>query len=481
MRRFNKIYKIVLLAAVMCVNGNSAMAQNLNNANAQSQVIITDKEVLVVDTNMVVRENAELVNPVVETTVTEIVTDTLMVLQRVPSLKLNDWMTLDYDTIYLKPNYAFIPLIFKKQKLQSDTIENCSTAGAYKFDVDYSWIDNAVKAQNNMQNIRYYAISHSPGVVLYNSQKLPEPPKEFVSVVDPKSRTLKIVERDLKKDAGVSTKREKVKVRNWLHTFSGSLHFSQAYVSKNWYQGGNNNLNVVSDMQWNVELNTNKHKNYMFSNTVRYRVGVISTPDDKERKYSLSDDYFQLNTQFGVKAIKKWYYSASMQFKTQLLNNYQANSTNKKASLLSPAELNIGVGVSFNNASKNGARSISLTLAPVSYNMKYCMSKENPAPTNFGISSGQMKHDVGSKIEARFSWKFNHAINWSTRLYTFTNYKFVQGDWENTFNFNVTSYLTTRLNVHLRYDKSVNKHEVWDYWQLKEILSFGLSYRFATN
>ncbi len=471
MRKLNKIYKIVMAAAAICVGGNGLSAQNVANASGQNQIIITDNEVLVVDTNKVVSANEEV----------KVVTDTLLVLQRVPAMKLNDWMSLDYDTIRLKPNYVYIPLIFKHQKLQSDTIVAYAPNGAYQLDVDHSWIENAVNAQNNTQNIRYYAISHNPDVVLYNSHKLPEPPKEFTSVVDPKSRTLKIVERDLKKEAGVSTKREKVNVRNWLHVFSGSLHFSQAYVSKNWYQGGNNNLNVVSDMQWNVELNTNKHKNYMFSNSVRYRVGVISTPDDKERKYSLSDDYFQINTQFGVKAVKKWYYSASMQFKTQLLNNYAANSTNKKASLLSPAELNIGVGVSFNNSSKDGWRSISLTLAPVSYNMKYCMSKENPSPGNFGISEGQMKHDVGSKVDLRFNVKFNHAINWSSRIYAFSNYKYVQGDWENTFNFNVTSYLTTRLNVHLRYDKSAKRHDEWKYWQLKEILSFGLSYRFATN
>lgn len=114
--------------------------------------------------------------------------------------------------------------------------------------------------------------------------------------------------------------------------------------------------------------------------------------------------------------------------------------------------------------------------------MKFCVSDENPSPQNFGIPEGEkIKHDVGSKIELKYTWKFNQAVNWSTRLYAFTNYKYVQGDWENTFNFNVTSHLTTTLNFHLRYDKSAAKHEDWKYWQLKEILSFGLAYRFATN
>ena len=235
-------------------------------------------------------------------------------------------------------------------------------------------------------------------------------------------------------------------------------------------------------MQWNVKLNTNIHKKYLFENTIRYRVGVITTPEDTERRYSLSDDYFQWNTQVGVKAIKKWYYSATMQMKTQMFNNYQPNSNTRRTSFMSPAELNVGAGITFSNSSKDGWRSVNLQISPVSYNLKYCLSKENPAPQNFGIKEGhKTKHDVGSKIDLKFNWKFNQAIRWETRVYAFSNYKYVQGDWQNTFNFNVTSNLTTALNVHLRYDKSAAKHEDWNYWQLKEILSFGLAYRFATD
>lgn len=409
-------------------------------------------------------------------------TDSIKPLERIPAVKLADWMTINYDTIALRPNYSFLPLIFKRQTLKSDTIQLFAPTNQYGLDVDRSWLNDVITDKNRNRDIRNYAISHSPEVVIYNAQKLPEPPKEFVSVVDPKTRTLKIEERDFKSALGVDAKREKVNVHNWLHTFSGSLHFSQSFVSKNWYQGGKNNLNVISDMQWNVKLNTNIHTKYLFDNTIRYRVGVITTPEDTERRYSLSDDYFQWNTSVGIKAIQKWYYSATMNFKTQIFNNYKANSNTRSTSLLSPGELNIGAGITFSNSSKDGWRVISLQISPASYNMKFCISDENPSPQNFGIPEGKkVKHDIGSKIEMKYTWKFNRAVNWSTRLYAFTNYKYVQGDWENTFNFSVTSNLTTTLNFHLRYDKSAAKHEDWNYWQLKEILSFGLAYRFATN
>ena len=220
----------------------------------------------------------------------------------------------------------------------------------------------------------------------------------------------------------------------------------------------------------------------MFTNTVRYKLGINSAPNDSIRSYSISDDLLQINTLVGIKAIKKWYYSATMQFKTQLLNNYTSNTNNRKASFLSPGELNVAVGITYSNASKDGWRTLNLSILPVSYNMKMCTSDVNPSPGNFGIKDGHHTvHDVGSKLEAKVNCKFNQAISWSSRLYVFSNYEYVQGDWENTFNFNVTRNLITQFYTHLRYDKSAKRNDKWNYWQFKEILSFGLTYRFATN
>ena len=55
----------------------------------------------------------------------------------------------------------------------------------------------------------------------------------------------------------------------------------------------------------------------------------------------------------------------------------------------------------------------------------------------------------------------------------------MQGDWENTFDFVINKYLSTRLYAHLRYDNSVDKHKDWKYWQFNEVLSFGFNYTFS--
>ena len=50
-----------------------------------------------------------------------------------------------------------------------------------------------------------------------------------------------------------------------------------------------------------------------------------------------------------------------------------------------------------------------------------------------------------------------------------------------TFDFSITRYLNTKIFTHLRFDKSRPRDIDWKYWQFKEILSFGIVYRFATS
>lgn len=409
--------------------------------------------------------------------------DSAKVDRLVPELHLADWRTLDFDTIALQPSYLFVPLIFESQRLSTDTIAQPESLGQYGLDADRSWLTRLIAERNAMQSTRYRAIVSNPSLVPYNAKGLPEPPQELGhATADPKKSALTIERKDYKDKLTVDAKTDEVKKHHWLHTFVGTMHFSQAYMSDNWYQGGNNNVNALGEIQWTVALNQNLHPNYIFSNSVRYKIGVNSTPNDSLRDFGISEDLLQINTQFGVKAIRKWYYSANMLFETQVFNNYATNSQRRTSSFLSPAKLNIGVGITYSTRSKDGTKTFDLSISPVSYNMKICASSANPAPQDFGIKAGHKTlHDIGSRINARFYCKFNRNITWTSQLYAFSNYDYVQGDWENTFDFNVTTHLSTKFYTHLRYDKSARRDDSWKYWQLKEILSFGLTYRFATH
>ena len=258
------------------------------------------------------------------------------------------------------------------------------------------------------------------------------------------------------------------------------MQFTQAYISGNWYQGGENNLALLGSINWNCNLNQDVHPNWLFNNALSYKLGVATTHGDSIRKYLINEDNFLFTSQLGYKAVKNWYYSAMLQFTTQFLNNYKTNTRTMTAAFLSPAELNIGLGMTY-NYKKADDRMFTLAIAPISYNLKYCRNISDIDPTRFGIDAGHhSKSTIGSNFEAKWLWRFTPSVMLTSRLYMFTNYEYVQGDWENTFDFAIGKYLTTQLYTHLRFDRSRARDDDWNYWQFKEILSLGVIYRFAT-
>lgn len=382
-----------------------------------------------------------------------------------------------------------MPLVFSKQKVVHDTLAVPSVVSekhhAPTLTYDREWLDDVLADLDRVEAERYRTMLHSPQVVPYNAKNMREAPKEYVVKANPHASLLDIgvpKSEEVAMEEPEFVDRRPEHRHNWLHTISTSVHFTQAYISDNWYQGGENNVNVLADFQWNFNYNQKLHPKYLFDNTLRYKVGVMSTQSDSLRNYAVNQDILQFNSTFGYKAVKNWYYSTSLQFKTQLFHTYKANTHTMTASLLSPAELNIGIGMTYNYKDKEGIKSISLSLAPLSYNMKYCRDIENLNPVSFGIDAGHhFAHSFGSKLEAKLSWNVSANIAWTSRFYVYSNYEYVQGDWENTVDFSITRHLSSKIFVHLRYDKSRPYNDTWKYWQLKEILSFGLTYRFSTS
>ena len=373
--------------------------------------------------------------------------------------------------------YQFMPLIYERQATDSVAAAN----GTSGLKTDDAWLREARRTRNEAQRRRHALAIGDPDLVIYNGDSLPEAPTAVVVKADPSASLLAVEEKSLPTPAVPEDGRAS-RVHNWLHTFNASLHFTQSYLSGNWYQGGQNNLNVLADVNWDFNLNQTIHPKWLFNNTLHYKLGVSTASGDSLRNYHLSEDLLQFNSQLGYKAVEHWYYSANLQFKTQFFKNYKTNTRELTAAFLSPGELTLGLGMTYNYKDKDEIKVFTLALSPLSYNLKICRDIDNLDPTTFGIDAGRhTKHSFGSSLEGKFTWKITPQIIWTSRLYAFIDYHFAQGDWENTLDFSINKYLNTKIFAHLRYDNSAPRHADWRYWQFKEILSFGLTYRFATN
>lgn len=382
------------------------------------------------------------------------------------------------------PVIAFMPAVFDSIAIMAPYDVTSSDGILASGNPDLDWIREVSDSRARYRSLKQrYLLENMPDV-RYNLYHLPAPPKQYQAIVDPATKRITVNEIVIAMDS--THKNTEIAAvdfgrKNWLHTFKSSLQFSQAFVSPNWYQGGNNNVNVLGNVNWNVKLNDKFHPNWIVEATTQYKVGVTNAPNDEVHSYLINQDLFQFNGTLGLKAIQHWYYSLTATFKTQLFDNYKQNSRDLKAAFLSPAELNLGLGMTYNYVNKPRRFKMDMSVAPLSYNMKMVADSRLDV-TKFGISEGHKSvSEIGSNAEVKVTWDIMWNISYASRFFIFSDYSYIQSDWENTLNLSINRYLSTQLFVHMRYDSSrPTTSKDWGRFQLREVLSFGLQYQFKT-
>ncbi len=444
---------VTLIISLAAVTGAAAQAMFFSSARVGSEP-----------------QPAQITAPEPDTTIS--VSDSLLAVYATPEYDL-------FDAPMSIPDVFFMPPVFAEYRQPvrlavGDTVRSGNPAMRWTEDYD------VVKKQ--MMDLQYNLFYNHPELVRYNLSMLPEAPKQYHATIDPSTHTITIVETVTDPAKGLNLETAPVKRRHWIRTFNASLQFSQAYVSPNWYQGGNNNLNALANIYYNVKLNQEFHPNLLFETTAQYKLGMNNAPDDSIHAYNVSEDIFQVNTTFGIKATKRWYYSFTGQFKTQVLNSYKSNTHDLRSSFLSPGELTAGVGMTYNYRTPSKNFTFDASIAPISYNLRTCIS-DRIDHEQFDIRPERKSvSKFGSSTELKIMWKIAYNISLASRLFAFSDYESFQADWENTLAFEINRFLTTQIYAHARYDTRTPRDpdHNWHKLQLKEIFSIGFAYKFSS-
>ena len=261
----------------------------------------------------------------------------------------------------------------------------------------------------------------------------------------------------------------------WKKSAAASMQFSQHGISDNWYQGGESTNALLSEIK--LTANYDDRQRVQFENSLELKIGFITAPSDTVHTWTTNADLFSLNSKLGVRAVKNLYYTLSGELKTQFFSNYKTNTNDLISSFLSPVQLKFSLGMDY-KLDKSKYK-LSLMGAPLSYTFVYINDDDIINPSSFNVDAGHSSASLfGSEVTANLTWNIAKNISWVSKFEYFTTYEKVIANWENTFEFQLNRYLSTKFFLHTRFDDGVTlTEENTTYFQFKEQLTFGLSYR----
>ncbi len=299
------------------------------------------------------------------------------------------------------------------------------------------------------------------------AEQIDEPIRQDVEL------TLKVDDPQLPDSAPVDVVVEKPKF--WTIKGDYYLQLLQNYISSNWYKGGESNYAMLGSVT--MEANYNNKQKVKWDNKLEMKLGFLTSKADSLHSFKTSEDLLRLSSKFGLQATKKWYYTVLLIAETQFYRGYKNNDAMVYSDFFSPFKLNISLGMDYAVEAFNKKLKGNIHLAPIAYNFKYV--DREALITIFGLDEGKHAlHDIGSQITAELEWTFTDNIKWQTRFYTYTTYKRVEMEWENTFTFKFNKYISTNIFLYPRFDDNTIRDDDHGYWQFKEFASIGFSYSF---
>lgn len=248
------------------------------------------------------------------------------------------------------------------------------------------------------------------------------------------------------------------------------LSFNQGHVSDSWASGGESSIATISTLSAFANY---KYNNHTWDNKLDVKYGILKSGDNGFRK---NEDRIEVNTKYGQKAVRNWYYSALFNLKTQAVKGYDYSADSErelKSDFFAPAYIIASVGMDY-----KPNKDLSILLSPIA--AKYTIVRDTSLidQTAFGVDKDEkVKKEIGSYVNVYYKLKFWGDLSLENKLTLYSNYtmkpKNVDINWELIFVMPINQYLSTKLSTQLISDDDTGSKV-----QFKENLEVGVRYRF---
>lgn len=233
----------------------------------------------------------------------------------------------------------------------------------------------------------------------------------------------------------------------------------------NWNAGGSNSISGLVGIRSEANY---KDKYFFWNNNVSTRYGINKQQGREVRK---TDDLFEINSNIGYKPDEKsnWFYSARLNFKTQLTNGYKyPNTDNPISRLMAPGYLFFGGGMEYGKHIDQ----LSFYFSPLTLKATFVLDEDLANAGAFGVTpavlddSGNViiegertRQEVGILVTNSYKMQVaeNVTMVHQVNLYTdyINNFGNVDMDWRVDFDFKVNSFMRATFGSHLKYDDDI--------------------------
>ena len=302
-------------------------------------------------------------------------------------------------------------------------------------------------------------------------------PTQEVSVSAP---ALDFKKLDIPTDVAGGMKTTVTKPNYWKFSGRTSLTFTQNFISENWYQGGESNYAMLATID--LDMNYNDNDRISWTNHFDLDLGFATSQADTLHSFRTNTDKLRLESTFGYKIVKSLDLAAKLKVESQMLPNYPVNTHNFISNCLAPLDANASIG--FNFKPNLGNFKLEVFLAPLSaYNFRYVHYNRLAGSlginddNGFDLGRGRARQDFGTQLVVTVpTYQLTSFLDVYSRLEYYTNYHRAFFQWETKFNVALSKYFTASLMLNARFDDSVNMHDEWKFWQLKELFTLGVAY-----
>ncbi len=265
--------------------------------------------------------------------------------------------------------------------------------------------------------------------------------------------------------------------QGWSRSGNISFLFNQSSFN-NWTAGGINNISGTLGL--NYDFNYVKG-DIVWDNKLIASYGITKIEGSEKQK---TDDRLELNSLLGKKASGYWFYSAFLNFKTQMDSGFDSETDEKTTHFFSPAYLQFGPGMLWKKSDN-----LKVNIAPATAKMIFVHDEFTAVPTAlasafneaggyFGVEANETsRFELGFALGAYYKLKLMKNVSMENILNLYSNYledpQNVDIDYTMNLVMTINKYLSANLAFQTIYDDNAFKG-----FQTREVFGLGINYGF---